>query len=197
MKNYLKISLVLIITVVFLGPVKSQAQITLEDIKNLDITKILGQSKILSVEKGFSPTFFLGKNKINSVGILGEKLKGVNILGDILGKKNAGQILGLYKTYKTGLVVFKILGAAGSIVTVASTVKGITDEQNFNDQTVKQMLYPAIGSLVTGIVTKIITKKASYKAVDVFNGMVKKTIKDILSVKPASQNLGLGLYVNL
>ncbi len=175
----------------------ASAQIKLEDLKDLNLGDILGKGKILKVEKGFNPVFKLGNYQINTVGLLGEKLKGVAILGDILDKKRVNNIMGLYKTYKTGLVVYKLLGAAGTVVTVIGTVKGITDQQNFNDKTVKQMLYPAVSSLLTGVVTKLLTKKASYKAVDIFNGVVRKKVTDIFSVKPASQTLGMGLYVKL
>ena len=170
----------------------AQKKITLEDLKNLDIGSILGKSSLLKVKKGFSPKFSLGNNQINTVGILGEKLKGINILGDILGKKaNVGRIMGYYRTYKTGLVVFKVLGAAGTLATVIGTVKGLTADQNF------KLLYPAVGSLAAGVLTKLLTKAASYKAVDVFNGVVRKTLKDILSIEPASNKLGVGLYVKL
>lgn len=173
------------------------AQIKLEDLQNIDLGSILGKTKLLKVKKGFSPVFSIGNYQINTIGLLGEKLKGVNILGDILAKKDAQKITGMFKTYKTGLVVFKILGAAGTAVTVISAVKGFTDKQNFGDPTVKGLLYPALGSIATGIITKLITKAASYKAVDIFNGVARKTIRDILSVKPASETLGIGLYVQL
>ena len=174
----------------------ASAQVKLEDIPfNLD--EILGRSKVLTVKKGFNPVFNLGNFQINKVGILGEKLKGVEILGQILDKKRIGQVTKLYKTYKTGLVVFKVLAAAGTAVSVYSTVRGVTGDNKFNDKTVKAMLYPALTSLATGVITKILTKKASYKAVDLFNGVVKKTIRDILSVGPASETLGVGVYVKL
>ena len=174
----------------------ASAQVKLEDIPfNLD--EILGRSKVLTVKKGFNPVFNLGNFQINKVGILGEKLKGVAILGQILDKKRIGQVTKLYKTYKTGLVVFKVLAAAGTAVSVYSTVRGVTGDNKFNDKTVKAMLYPALTSLATGVITKILTKKASYKAVDLFNGVVKKTIRDILSVGPASETLGVGVYVKL
>lgn len=176
----------------------SAQKITLEDLKDLDLSSFLGKGSLLKVEKGFSPKFTIGKNQINTVGILGEKLKGINILGDILGKKaNVGKIMGYYKTYKTGLVVFKILGAAGTVATVIGTVKGLTADKNFSDQSVKQLLYPAVGSIATGVLTKLLTKAASYKAVDIFNGVVRKKLQDILSVEPASSTLGVGLYVKL
>ena len=183
---------------VSLMPVKNaSAQIKLEDLQNLNIGDILGKTKILKVKKGFSPIFKLGNYQVNTTGLLGEHLKGVNILGDIFQTKGIDKVLGFYKTYKTGLVVYKILAAAGTVVTVVGTVKGITAKQNFNDQTVKTMLYPALGSIATGVITKLLTKAASYKAVDIFNGVARKTIKDILSVKPASSTMGVGLYVKL
>ena len=75
--------------------------------------------------------------------------------------------------------------------------KGFSEEEKFDDATVKKMLYPALTSIATGVITKIVTKKASYKAVDIFNGVARKTLKDILSVGPASSNYGVGVYVQL
>jgi hypothetical protein len=43
----------------------------------------------------------------------------------------------------------------------------------------------------------LLTKAAAYKAVDIFNGVVRKKIGDILSVKPAESSLGVGLFVKL
>ncbi len=174
----------------------AKAQITLEDIP-FDLKDILGKSKVLRVEKGFSPKFKLGNFQINKVGILGEKLKGVEILGDIFDSKGVQQVNKLYKTYKTGLVVFKVLAATGTAVATYSTVRGIVNEDKFNNGTVKAMLFPALTSVATGVVTKIITKKASYKAVDIFNGVVRNKIEDIFSVAPASSTIGVGLYVKL
>lgn len=172
-------------------------QIKLEDVKELKLGDILGKTKILKVKKGFSPVFTIGSYQINTIGILGEKLKGVGILGDILDSKGIEKIQSMYKTYKTGLVIYKVLSSAGTVVSVISAIKGFSDEQNFNDATVKKMLYPALTSIATGVLTKILTKKASYKAVDIFNGVVKNKIKDIFSIKPASSTLGMGLYVKL
>ena len=174
----------------------SLAQIKIGDLP-IDIDALLGRVKVLKVQKGFSPKFILGELQLNKVGILGENLKGVKLLGEVFSKKNIAQVTKLYKTYKTGLVVFKVLAAAGTAVTTYSAIKGFTDDQKFNDATVKAMLYPAIGSIVTGVVTKILTKKASYKAVDIFNGIVRKKIQDIFSIQPASSTLGIGVYVKL
>lgn len=185
-----------LLVILFAGTATASAQITLEDIP-FDLKDILGKSKVLRVEKGFSPRFKLGNFQVNKVGILGEKLKGVEILGDIFDSKGIRQVNKLYKTYKTGLVVFKVLAAAGTAVATYSTVRGIVNEDKFNNGTVKAMLFPALTSVATGVITKVITKKASYKAVDIFNGVVRNKIEDIFSVAPASSTLGVGLYVKL
>lgn len=184
--------LILLCSIGFAG----YSQVKLGDIP-FDLDKILNQSKILTVKKGFNPVFNIGKYQINKNGILGEKLKGVEILGDIFQKKGGDKILRLYKTYKTGLVVFKVLAATGTAVAAYSTVRGAVNTDGFSDKNVKAMLYPAIASVATGVITKILTKKASYKAVDIFNGIAKKTIKDIFSVAPASSTAGVGIYVKL
>jgi hypothetical protein len=176
---------------------QSFAQVKLEDLKDLDLGSILGKTKLLKVKKGFSPVFSIGNYQINKVGLLGEKLKGVSILGDILDTKGIDKIMGMYKTYKTGLVVYKILSSAGTVVAVVGAIKGFSNSEKFDDATVKKMLYPALAGVATGILTKVLTKAASYKAVDIFNGVVRNKVKDILSIKPASETLGLGLYVKL
>ncbi len=174
----------------------ANAQIKIEDITS-EIGKLLGEKKILTVKKGFSPVFNLGNFQINKVGLLGEKLKGVEVLGDIFNSKGANDIKKLYKTYKTGLVVFKILAASGTAVAAYSTIRGLSSDTKFDSKTVKAMLYPALTSMATSVITKVLTKKASYKAVDIFNGVVRNKIKDIFSVKPATENIGVGLFVKL
>ncbi len=189
------IKLCLLLWILAMSSMPAAAQIKLEDIPfNLD--DILGKSKLLKVKKGFNPVFSLGNYQINKVGVLGEKLKGVGILGDILQKKGIGDVMKFYKTYKTGLVVYKILAAGGTLVTTYSAVRGLADDK-FDSKDVKRLIFPALGSVATGVLTKILTKAASYKAVDIFNGVVRKKVKDILSVQPASSTLGVGLYVKL
>ncbi len=174
----------------------ASGQVKIEDIIG-KIDGLLGKKELLTVKKGFSPVFNLGNLQINKVGFLGEQLKGIEVLGTIFNSKGVQDITKLYKTYKTGLVVFKVLAAAGTAAAAYSTVRGITVNNKFNDKTVKALLLPGITSLLTGVVTKVLTKKASYKAVDIFNGVVRKKIKDILSVEPASSGMGVGVYVKL
>jgi hypothetical protein len=178
------------------GSTGAFAQIKIGDLP-IDIDALLGKVKVLKVKKGFSPKFLLGEVQLNKVGLFGENLKGVKVLGDVFSRKNIAQVTKLYKTYKTGLVVFKVLAAAGTAVTTYSAIRGLTDDQKFDDGTVKKMLYPALGSIATGVLTKVLTKKASYKAVDIFNGIARKKLEDIFSIQPASSTLGLGVYVKL
>lgn len=172
------------------------AQIKIEDVIG-KITDLLGKKELLSVKKGFSPKFSLGKLSINKVGILGEQLKGINVLGTIFNSKGIQDVTKLYKTYKTGLVVYKVLAGAGTVITTYSAIRGATADAKFDDKTVKQLLVPAITSILTGVITKILTKKASYKAVDIFNGVVKKKVKDIFGIGAATQGVGMAVYVKL
>ena len=191
-----KIKVFITVLLVFFAT-QSFAQVKLEDLKDLNLGDILGKTKVLKVKKGFSPVFSIGNFQINKVGLLGEKLKGIGILGDILDTKGIDKIMGMYKTYKTGLVVFKILSSAGTVIAVVGAIKGFSNSEKFDDATVKKMIYPALAGVATGVITKILTKAASYKAVDIFNGVVRNKVKDILSIRPASETLGLGLYVKL
>lgn len=192
----MKIKIAALLMIISFSFGKANAQVKIDDIIN-QAKGLLGKKQLLTVKKGFSPVFSLGKLQLNKVGILGEKLKGVEVLGQIFDSKGVQDITKLYKTYKTGLVVFKVLAAAGTAAAAYSTVRGIAASDNFKDKTVKALLVPGITSLLTGVITKVLTKKASYKAVDIFNGVVTKKIKDIISVAPASHTTGIGVYVKL
>ena len=188
--------LVIIFITNFVFASNTNAQIKIEEVLG-KVTELLGKKELLQVKKGFSPKFSLGKLQINKVGILGEQLKGINVLGTIFNSKGIQDVTKLYKTYKTGLVVYKILAGAGTVITTYSAIRGIAGTEKFDNKTVKQLLAPAITSVLTGVVTKILTKKASYKAVDIFNGVVKKKVKDIFGVGAASQGVGMAVYVKL
>ena len=172
------------------------AQVNVKDILG-KVNDLLGSKSLLKVKKGFSPKFSLGSLQLNKVGILGEQLKGVKVLGKVFNSKGAEKITKLYGTYKTGLVVYKILGGLGAASTAYTTIRGAIGNEKFDAKTVKQLIWPAVGSLLTGIVTKLITKKASYKAVDIFNGVVKNKVKDIFHIGAATQGNGIGLFVKL
>jgi hypothetical protein len=61
----------------------------------------------------------------------------------------------------------------------------------------KNALASGLVSIGTGLIVKFLTKNASYKAVDIFNGIAARKIKDIFSIAPASNTMGIGLYVKL
>lgn len=185
-----------LLLLILLSSTVAIAQVKIGDLP-INIDELFGKVKILKVKKGFSPVFSLGDVQLNKVGIFGEKLKGIKLLGEVFDKKNIAQVTQLYKTYKTGLVVFKILAASGTGVAAYSAIRGIAADNNFDGADVRRLLYPALGSIAVGITTKILTKKASYKAVDVFNGIARKKIKEIFSIQPASSTLGAGIYVKL
>ncbi len=48
-------------------------------------------------------------------------------------------------------------------------------------KTSKTMIISGLSSVALGLVVKFITKTAAYKAVDAFNGVARKTLKDIIS----------------
>lgn len=153
------------------------------DFNNLSLDKILG--KVLNVKKGYAPKFSLGNIPIPKI------LK----VGEIIGFKKNEQAIKLFNTFKTGRTIYRVATYAGSAIAVYSAVKAM-DKAAIKEDYQK----PLIGALTTvgaGLITKFLTKAASYKAVDIFNGIVRKKIKDILSVAPASHTMGMGVYVKL
>jgi len=160
---------------------KSSAQIDLNRILNLD--DLLG--KVLVVKKGYAPKFSLGNTPI----------KKVNKVGEILGLKKNDEINKLFRTYKTGRTVYKIASYAGSAVAIYGAIKAADKASDTKDY--QGAITSGLTTFGVGLITKLLTKGASYKAVDVFNGIAKKKIKDIFSVQPASQTIGVGVYVKL
>jgi len=153
------------------------------DFNNLNLDKILG--KVLNVQRGFAPKFSLGKISIPKVAKVAE----------IIGLKKSEQAVKLFNTFRTGRTVYKIASYAGGAIAAYSAIKAI-DKSSLKEDYQKPLI-GALSSIASGLIVKFLTKGASYKAVDVFNGIVKKKIKDIFSVAPASSTLGMGLYVKL
>ncbi len=153
------------------------------DFKNLNLDNILG--KVLNVQKGFAPKFSLGK-----VGI--PKIMKV---AEIIGLKKNTQASKLFNTFKTGRTVYRIAEYAGLAVSAYGAIKAL--DKNALKEEYQKPLTAALSTMASGLIVKLLTKGASYKAVDVFNGIAKKKLKDILSVAPASSTMGMGLYVKL
>jgi hypothetical protein len=163
------------------------AQIDLDKIldpkKIININDIVG--KALTVKKGFAPKFSLGNVEIPKV----------TKVAQIFNVKGSAQALKLFNTFKTGRTIYRIVGIAGSAVAAYGVIKKIDKASLEKDY--KAPLIAGLSSIGAGLLTKFLTKAAAYKAVDVFNGVVRKKLGDILSVKPAESTLGVGLFVKL
>ena len=158
--------------------IKSNAQI---DLDNIDINDIIG--KVMYVQKGFAPKFSLGNTPIQKI----------NKVAEILGLKKNETINRLFNTFKTGRIIYKVAAYAGGAIVVYGLARKI--EKSASDYSTA--LYSGLGAVGSGLIVKFLTKGASYKAVDIFNGIAAKTIKDIFSVAPATGTAGIGLYVKL
>ncbi len=159
---------------------KSSAQI---DLNNIDIRDIIG--KVIHVDKGFAPKFALGNTPIQKI----------NKVAEILGLKKNETVNKLFNTFKTGRILYKVAAYAGSAIAVYAIVRKIENSVKSNNYS--GALYSGIGAIGSGLIVKFLTKGASYKAVDIFNGIAAKKIKDIFSIAPASNTAGIGLYVKL
>lgn len=166
----------LAVSVCFMSLTAAQAQINLPDINwdKLNLDNILG--KVLNVKKGFAPKFSLGNIPIPKI----------SKVSKIINLKNIETATKLFKTFKTGRTIYQVGTYAGSLTSLYGTIKNVSN--NAKDQvnqelkkTSKAMIISGLGTIATGLIVKFITKKAAYKATDAFNGVVKKTIKDILS----------------
>lgn len=156
---------------------KSNAQV---DLNHIDINDIIG--KVMNVQRGFAPKFSLGNTPIQKI----------NKVAEILGLKKDETINRLFRTFKTGRLIYKAAVFAGGAVIAYGIARQIS-KSTANGTA----LYSGLGAAASGLIVKFATKGASYKAVDIFNGIVVKKIKDIFSIAPASGTAGIGLYVKL
>lgn len=172
---------ILIFAILLLGLSKrSSAQI---DLENLDLKSLIG--KVMNVEHGFSPKFSLGNLRIPKIPKVAE----------ILGLKKSPQVNKLFNTFRTGRTIFQLTSYAGSAVALYGVIKSAGDSASRTNY--KGALVGGLTSLATGVLVKLLTKGAAYKAVDIFNGIAARKIRDIFSIKPASNSMGIGLYVKL
>ncbi len=169
----------IVCVVAFACVANSHAQIDLSKIINLD--QLLG--KALIVKKGFAPKFNIGNTPIAKI----------TKVGELIGLKKNAQATKYFNTFKTGRTIYRVAQFAASAVAIYSSVKAI-DKASIKADYQKPII-AALGTAASGLIVKFLTKQASYKAVDVFNGVIKNKIKDIFSIEPASSNLGIGLYV--
>ena len=172
---------ILIFTILLLGLCKqSSAQI---DLNNLDLKDIIG--KVMHVEHGFAPKFSLGNITIPKI----------HKVAEILGMKKNADVNRLFSTFNTGRTIYKIVATGGLLVAGYGLIKKAGSAASSGNY--KGLLTGGLTSIGTGLIVKFLTKGAAYKAVDLFNGIAMRKIKDIFSVAPASNSMGIGLYVKL
>ena len=153
------------------------------DLDNIDLRDLLG--KVIRVEKGFAPKFYLGKTNIDKISKVSE----------ILGLKKNEEVNRLFRTFKTGRAIYKVAAYTGGAVITYGLIRKV--DNSINGQDWETALYSGIGAIGSGLAVKFLTKNASYKAVDIFNGIAVKKIIDIFSIAPASTTAGMGIYVKL
>ena len=158
----------------------SNAQI---DLSHLDLTDIIG--KVMHVQKGFAPKFSLGKTPIDKISKVAE----------ILDLKKNNEVNKLFNTFKTGRTIYKVAAYTGGAIALYSLARKVDNSVKAQDY--NGALYSGIAAIGSGLIVKFLTKSASYKAVDIFNQIAIRKIKDIFSIAPASNSAGLGLYVKL
>ena len=180
-----KILTLVLMVVAFSKIVSAQIDIDkiLDPSKIININDIIG--KVLTVKKGFAPKFSLGNLQVPKIAKVAE----------IFNVKGSSQALKLFNTFKTGRTVYRVLAFAGTAVSVYGSIKAIDKAARKEDY--QKAFIGGLSSIGAGLITKFLTKAAAYKAVDVFNGVVRKKIGDILSVRPAESSLGVGLFVKL
>jgi hypothetical protein len=160
---------------------QANAQIDLNKLLNID--DLIG--KVLNVKKGFAPQFSVGNIQLPKITKVAELF---NVKGNTQATK-------LFNTFKTGRTIYRIAALAGTAISVYGTIKAVDKAARKEDY--QKALVGGLSTIGAGLLTKLLTKAAAYKAVDVFNGVVTKKIKDIISIEPASSTLGIGLYVKL
>ena len=123
------------------------------------------------------------------------KIPKIPKVAEILGMKKNPEVNKLFNTFRTGRTVFHIASYTGSAVALYGAIKALGDSVKSSDY--KGALIGGLGSALAGLIVKLLTKGAAYKAVDIFNGIAARKIKEIFSIAPASNGVGIGLYVKL
>ncbi len=145
------------------------------DFENFDLRQLMG--KVLAVKKGYSPKFFIGKSQIPKL----------DVVAEILGSKRNPEINRLFKTFKTGRTIYKVATYTGTAVAVYGVVKNTINSNkdsisNSAKDAAMTAVYSGAGTILSGVVVKLLTKGASYKAVDLFGGVIRKNLGDVLGI---------------
>ena len=111
--------------------------------------------------------------------------------GSAWNQKNP-EINKLFNTFKTGRLVYRVTNYAGAAITLYGAIKKIADNKDSLAKDGKALLISGLSSMSLGTVVKLLTKGASYKAVDLFGGVIKRKLMDIISfdVAPSTNYVG-------
>jgi hypothetical protein len=192
--------IVIIIAVTLLS---QMANAQLIDWTKIDLKGLVG--KAMTVKQGWAPKFKIGNFDVAKISKVAE----------IINLKNVNKATKLFNTFKTGRTVYK----AGSYIALAtsiySSVQNITasgkldkavaaaEIKKYTDQVkaAKGTLIAGGLTALTGVVVKLLTKKAASNAADAFNGAVKNKLKDIFSFDAPSASpytsAGVALKIKL
>ena len=152
------------------------------DLDQIDLHDLIG--KVLKVEKGFEPKFYLGNTPVQKI----EKV------AEILGLKKNEDVNRLFRTYRTGRTVYKVAAIGGGAIAAWGVVRKLSSN---TPQNWEGALYSGLGAAGAGVIIKLLTRKAAYEAVDLFNQTAIRKVIDIFSMAPASQGAGIALIVKL
>ncbi len=172
-----------IVLVFSLACIASRTNAQIIDLDHINLQDLIG--KVVQVDKGFAPKFYLGKTPIDQISKVAE----------ILGMKKNEDVDRLFRTFRTGRTIYKVAAYTGGALAVYGIVRKLDKASTSNDY--EAALYSGLSAIGSGLIVKFLTKGASYQAVDIFNGIAVKTIKDIFSIGPASDVIGVGIYVKL
>ncbi len=179
---------IILFLIVSTNAVKAQAiDLKKFGLGNIDITSLL--TKKLTVTQGWAPKFSFGNIDINKI----------SAISKIVNLKNVNTATKLFNTFKTGRSVYKISEYVGMASTAYSLIKNSVESNKTaidqaaidakRDAIKKAQNFAITGgiTMLSGVVIKLLTKKAASKAADAFNGAVKTKLKDILSFDSPTQ----------
>lgn len=172
----------IIATLIFVSVSAGRASAQI-DINDLDLKSLLGRA--MNVTHGFAPKFSIGNISLPKIAKVGE----------VLGLKKNPDVMKYFNTFKTGRSIYKIASYAGGAAAIYGVIKKASDSAQSTSY--KTALVGGLTTLATGVLVKLLTKAAAYKAVDIFNGIAARKIRDIFSIKPATNTIGVGVFAKL
>ena len=113
---------------------KSSGQI---DWEHLNVKDIIG--KVVRVEKGFSPKFYLGRTPVDQISKVAE----------ILGLKKNEEVNRLFNTFRTGRTIYKVAAYTGGAIVMYGLVRKL--ENSVKNKDGNAALYSGISAVGSGL----------------------------------------------